>query len=220
MFQINTRKTLKNVAVIAMTVNHFASLFLHDGHLAMPIFSFLLADGFIRTRSRRKYGLRLFFWGIISNIAYWYCFESPIFFGSAIFTLWWSFLLLWVWESCLHQYQKILLLFIIPLVSFFGDWGFCSPVWTFLFYHHIKKPNTKNIVFLAAAGIGVVYILSIHYLFSAFLNFGFFIGLVLLYFSGNNIYIDKNLQFPPKWMKIAFYLYYPIHLVLLKLLAT
>ena len=65
---------LKTIAIIAMTVDHTAFLFIEKhsllyyfmrmfGRLTAPIMTFLLVEGFRHTHNRKKYlGKQLFWW--------------------------------------------------------------------------------------------------------------------------------------------------------------
>ena len=73
---------LKWIAILSMTLNHMGIALAEEGNLHMVwlanqvgrpafiIFSFLLTEGFIHTRSRRRYLLRLLFLGAVSEIPY------------------------------------------------------------------------------------------------------------------------------------------------------
>ena len=71
------RQKLKWLAIIAMTVDHIAYLFVEQntllyyfmrmfGRLTAPIMVFLLTEGYRHTRSRKKYLARLFMFAGIS----------------------------------------------------------------------------------------------------------------------------------------------------------
>lgn len=73
---------LKWIAILSMTLNHMgialaglgnphmACLAIQAGRPAFIIFSFLLTEGFVYTRSRKRYLLRLLFLGAVSELPY------------------------------------------------------------------------------------------------------------------------------------------------------
>lgn len=91
-YHIFSGSALKLIAVITMMVDHMALLWLHPvvskitllhflgrtltlyslmrliGRISFPIFCFLIVEGFLHTRDRRKYGTRLLFFALISEI--------------------------------------------------------------------------------------------------------------------------------------------------------
>ena len=121
--RINSNK-LKLVAIIAMALDHFAMVFFYRrveliplcprplfyfyytcrsiGRIALPIFIFLMSEGFKYTRSKPKYLLRLLVFAIISEIPYnladakrfWFPLEQNI-----LFTLFMSLLNLYIIEK-------------------------------------------------------------------------------------------------------------------------
>ncbi len=68
---------LKLIAIITMFIDHVGALIYTDlrflrmiGRISFPIFAYMLAMGFIHTSNRKKYGLRLFLFALISQPAY------------------------------------------------------------------------------------------------------------------------------------------------------
>ena len=69
-----TSFALHLIAMLSMFIDH-AAIILFDnqeimrivGRIAFPIFAFLLVEGFKKTRSRKKYFIRLFILAIISE---------------------------------------------------------------------------------------------------------------------------------------------------------
>lgn len=66
---------LKIIAYIFMVVDHVYMICLPSriegrliGRMAMPIFFYLLCKGWKRSRSVKKYGLRLLIWGLVSQV--------------------------------------------------------------------------------------------------------------------------------------------------------
>ncbi|HEY1037644.1 MAG TPA: TraX family protein [Candidatus Paceibacterota bacterium] len=73
---------LKLLACLTMLIDHIGFLFFPEqiawriiGRLSFPLFAFLIAEGYSKTKDRNKYFGRLFLFGIISQIPYKYFHE-------------------------------------------------------------------------------------------------------------------------------------------------
>lgn len=79
------------------------------GRLAFPIFAFLLAEGFVHTRSVKGYALRLLFWAVVSEIPFDLMYASTAFFPFHQNVLW-TFLLallcMWVIDAVGRRGRK------------------------------------------------------------------------------------------------------------------
>jgi len=75
-----SQEGLKLLACVTMLLDHWAAVFVKDyvpymilrglGRIAFPIFCFLLVEGAVRTRSRRKYALRLAVGAVLSELPF------------------------------------------------------------------------------------------------------------------------------------------------------
>lgn len=121
---------LKWIAILTMFCDHFAfifyptllnrNLFVHDilrqwiGRLSFPIFAFLIAEGFYKTRNVHKYAFRLFLFAIISELPF-----DLAFFGGVnwqyqniFFTLFTGLLALWGMREFKPVLLKLLFIFL------------------------------------------------------------------------------------------------------------
>lgn len=84
-YQILDGTTLKIIAMISMVFDHVGDMFFPGfmwprmiGRLAMPIFSFFIAEGFAHTRDKKKYLGRLGLFALISEIPFDLAFEGKL----------------------------------------------------------------------------------------------------------------------------------------------
>ena len=84
-YQILDGTTLKIIAMISMVFDHTGDVFSPNvmwprmiGRLAMPIFSFFIAEGFAHTRDKKKYLVRLGLFALISEIPFDLAFDGRL----------------------------------------------------------------------------------------------------------------------------------------------
>ena len=84
-YQVLDGTTLKIIAMISMVFDHVGDMFFPDvmwlrmiGRLAMPIFSFFIAEGVAHTRDRKKYLCRIGIFALISEIPFDLAFEGRV----------------------------------------------------------------------------------------------------------------------------------------------
>ncbi|MCQ2576517.1 MAG: conjugal transfer protein TraX [Treponema sp.] len=231
-----TGNILKFIAILAMTLDHFAWFISLDfsyswwtvvmhfiGRMTMPIMCFMIVEGYYHTRSIKKYLLRLFIFAVISHFPYNFFLEpsvkSLLSFRqtSIIWPLFCSVCALLVidnthWEKHLEGWQEILLILITITVSMPGDW-FVFPVLCVLVINKYRGNLTKQ-------WIGVLVLMSLMGLLIYFTTKN-----VLYAFSHFAVIIDWPLMAlyngeRGKWkgMKWFFYIYYPLHLLIFGLI--
>lgn len=96
------------------------------GRLAFPIFAFMLAEGFFRTRNRKKYALRLLIFALVSEIPFDFMYGGTAFYPFHQNVLW-TFLLAfgcmsliqWVWTKS-RQWKSPLLALAVPAITAAG----------------------------------------------------------------------------------------------------
>ena len=95
------------------------------GRLTAPIMCFFLVEGFLHTRSKKRYALRLAIFAVISQVPYALAHKHSILSTdfNMLFTLLISFLVLCVIESECNAVLHWLGCSLLIISSVFGDWG-------------------------------------------------------------------------------------------------
>lgn len=218
------RNQIKYIAVIAMIVDHISAFFVPItnpiglimriiGRLTAPIMCFFLAEGFRYTSSRKKYGIRLFVFAVVSQFAYAFAHGISLLTPSfnMIFTLFLCFLILQAYEKIENSVLKAVVIFILIAFSLFSDWGIVAPLWVMSFYILHKDTNYNIFVFSLISIIHIVistaYTISSGYSwYSQMWQLGVFMFIPFLFFY-NRQGGKKNIF--TKWL---FYIVYPLHL--------
>lgn len=219
--KIFNRNVLKYTAIVTMLLDHIAIFLPSDstlycimrflGRLTAPIMCFFIAEGFYYTHSKNKYCIRLGIFALISQLAYTFFNEGTLLTyrlltsWNVIFTLFIGFCALLAYEKILNKPIKWIVIGLLCIVSFIGDWRFIAPLWILCFY--IFRGNKKNImVFSVLAGIEVLSCLPNIISDGQLWQIGvFFVVPLLLLYNG-----QKGRNNPVhKW---AFYWFYPLHL--------
>ena len=215
---------LKLIACLSMLIDHAAAIFGFAlkwraiGRLAFPIYCFLLVEGVYHTRSPKKYALRLAFAALISEFAFDFAFYGRCVWQhqNVMLTLLLGVLALEVMKHCPNLLLKILA--VIPF-ALAADWLNTDYRWygvalVALFGLARELPGKWP---LLAAGMTVLFCMMPS---STVMILGISVpvqlfGLVSLVpialYSGEKLTRSKAAQ----W---AFYLFYPVHMVLLRLL--
>ncbi len=232
--QILNRDVVKYIAMVTMLLNHIALIFLpvgswlaelftDIGYFTAPTMCFFLAEGYEYTQSKRKYGLRLLLFAILSQIPFALAFE----FGNLnmIFTLLCCFLILVIMDRIQNPLFRMALCVLMTLTTVISDWALLAPIYTVLFRN--SRGNRRKLVRSFAAA----YVL---FVFFNFLNYtmrpeytaaealaldllsgaGIIVSavVILLFYNGKRAGRGRTFS---KWF---FYLFYPGHLLLLYLI--
>ena len=227
--------SLKLIAILAMTIDHVADLIYPGmpnniicvimhliGRLTAPIMFFFICEGFFYTKNLKKYISRLFIFSIISHFAY--CFAFGINFipfstgeifnqTSIMWTLAWSVVALYIayGENKLKEWHKYVLIILLNLVTFSADWSSIGLMIIVSMYEHRGNLNKQ---------MGNMILWSLIYIIVSFIFVNKVyalvqLGIILVYpllklYDGTK----GNL----KWMKWFFYVYYPLHLIIIGIL--
>ena len=218
-YQIFDGTTLKIIAMISMVIDHVGDIFFPEvlwlrmiGRLAMPIFSFCIAEGYAHTRDKNKYLLRMGIFALVSEIPFDLAFDGHIGFShqNIMLTFCISILALKIFDLlCDGEKQNAgktvlgtLAVVVMAFLAFLlrADYTFFAVFAVFLFYVLRKKHP------LFRSGVGVAFLAltrTMGYYCTTGVSF-----IPLAMYNGKK---GKGL----KWL---FYAFYPGHLFVLYLL--
>ncbi len=223
---------LKIIAIIAMTIDHIADLlypgmpniFISNvmhiiGRLTAPIMFFFICEGYHYTKNVKNYISRLFIFALISHFAY--CFAFGINFipfstgdifnqTSIMWTLAWAVVALHILhgKNNLKEWQKWLLIILINLITFSSD--FSSIAVMAILFMYDRRGNLKSQMTSMMAWLTLYALIS--YLFVS-KTYGLIAMTAILVYPLLKNYNGKRGK--AKWLKWFFYLYYPLHLIII-----
>lgn len=214
-------------------------IFLHFiGRITAPIMFYLLVEGYNHTRNKNRYTLRLFIFSLVSYLPYVY-FHSKTLLNSippadaflsqsVIFTLFLALLMLRALHEIENPVLKCFVIVCLVLISPIGDWGYTG-MFMVLVFDLLRGNFTKQAIgYSVIVGIMLMEVISrwikmigttsfsIQTIAAqsgyVFVQMGMFLPLLFLYlYNGERGSTSKF----SKW---SFYIFYPLHLVLLLLL--
>lgn len=165
------RNELKYLAMAAMLIDHIAWAFVplnsmpgqlmhFVGRLTGPTMAFFLAEGYIHTHDRKKYGLRLGIFALISWPAFSY-FETGHLYNIAfgvIYTLFLGFLAILLWDrGRMAKGWKLALTVLICVFSVPGDWGVFDVLWPLFLWQYREEPRKKWLSYGVVAAAAFVF---------------------------------------------------------------
>ncbi len=237
---------LKIIAVISMLIDHIGAVFFPQaillriiGRLAFPIYCFLIAEGYTHTKSAPGYLMRLGAFALISEIPFNFAFNGRIFYfgGCNVFiTLFLGLLgiilfdMILKWDSIPRLASFVLALVPVALLcrtadTLHSDYGKYGVLLVFIFY--LFRQNRTAALFMFALSTVLKYAVTANVydgalkLFEAngtvwYLYFGMTQMFCLLAAIPIALYSGQSGYKGLKWF---FYAFYPVHLLLLGLLA-
>lgn len=229
------RDTIKYIAAVPMIIGHFVSAFTEHGLLesntlwtvltalscfAPPVFFFSISDGYLYTRSKKQYALRLLVFAVITQVPFILLHYGTDFTLSDLrnlnvfFTLFAGLVAIIIWESKAKLSLRIAGVILIDMITFAleCEWMiFGVPI--ILGLHIFRESPKKRFIFFAVCAVTMQYIswgMSIYILLSP----GFITGTLSMlasYFFRTAFYNGKKGSHPvfAKWF---FYIIYPLHL--------
>lgn len=234
-YKILNRDVIKYLAVLTMLLNHISTIFLQSGSLVAEVFldlgyftaitmCYFLVEGFRYTRSKRNYFVRLLLFALLSQIPYSLAFtqNGMIEFQNLnmLFTLLICFGILMVVERVADKGLKIVYILLLLFASTICDWAVLAPVFTLLFIWSQGSKKREKLAFLFAMLLfGAFNFLGGLGRFSFKTNgiyaLGSMLGIALAGIVLVEFYNGKRMQRGKVFSKWFFYLFYPVHLLLL-----
>ncbi len=230
------RNQIKYIVIVAMLLDHIAWAFvplqswqgqlMHMiGRLTGPTMAYFIAEGYVHTRNVKKYAQRLAVFAILSWVPFTF-FEYgylPLhrvngylvfdFAPGVMYTLLLSLLAVWTWDSkTLLQAQKKCIIFGLCILSFWGDWPLLDILYALCFFIYRDDEKKKWATYLCLSVLNFAF--GGFGLWSIFQVGVFFVPLLLHYAYNGQAGSKKAIH---KWF---FYLFYPLHLIVLGILKT
>ncbi|MBN1463884.1 MAG: hypothetical protein JW922_09465 [Paludibacteraceae bacterium] len=224
---------IKIIAIITMTVDHIG-LFLFPtmpslrliGRFSFPFFAWLIASGEQHTKNVKKYAMRLLLFGLISQIPYALLFAD---FPHAIFsklnimfTLLLGLISIQLYKAVAKKSKYLAFLFVV-LVAVFGEvnnvsYGAAGVLSIALFYIYFNNKLmmwlTQTMIFVAYYWVPIAYgIIMFSSLYADQL-----LGLVQPFAVLSILVINSYNGKQGKPIKLFFYLFYPLHLLVIYLI--
>ena len=201
--------TLKMIAIISMLIDHIGYIFFPNamifriiGRLSFPIFTYVLAEGFVYTKDVKKYLLRLGVFALLSEIPFDLAFTGKVFEFShqnIFFTLFFGVLMLYTMsrmKNIVIQYATVLVtIFVCQFLH--TDYSSIGVLLVFVFYVFRQRKVEKLLI-------------------AGFIFFALTGGLQLYALLAFPLITLHNGEQGPK-LKAFFYLFYPAHLLILYL---
>lgn len=231
---------LKIIAIIGMLINHMGILFewSHSvqtlpffaisefiGRFTFPIMAYLLVEGYHYTRNLKKYAGRLTIFWLISIYPFYllhnpdYAFSITDIPNNIFFTLLMGLIMLISYEKIKSPIGHFFIVILFMFLTILSDWNLLGIILIWAFY---KFHNDKGIKITMFSFFAVFELIAIIGVFTAtnlagnieemFAALGFLVvGYLLLNYNGARGY-------SPNWVKWGFYIFYPMHLVVLEVI--
>lgn len=241
MKRIFDANSIKTIAIIAMTLDHIAwilfpgyshapiALLLHIlGRITCPIMCYCIAEGYHHTRNITRYTQRLFIFSVISHFAYVYFSGNyidwksfiPFYYGdilnqtSVMWSLAWGLVMLRIANSSkLKALTKYILIIGICLITFPSDWSCIASLCILAFGTNrgkLKKQMLWMVFYVALYAAVYFWVLDKVY---GIIQLAVVLAIpVIAMYNGKR---GQNAKIN-KFMKYAFYIYYPLHLFVLR----
>ena len=226
-FSLN-RNQLKYITIVAMTLDHIATIYFpltspigwlchFFGRIVGPIMAYFIVEGYMHTSNVKRYAIRLGIFALISWLPFslFMTGKFPTAQFGVIYSLFLGLLSLIVWDAKKIPYWiKPVILTALVLLSNFGNWSFFDVLIPLFVYIYRKNESEKWIwMFGLSAAAVLTQWLTIGSLVGGSYCIGIMLAPLMLKFLYNGDGGKKSAF--NKWF---FYIYYPAHLLFLAVL--
>jgi len=206
------------VAVVSMIIDHVGFVFFPEmiifqiiGRLSFPLYAYLIALGYSRTKNSIIYFFRVLVLAIVSQWFFNYLI-SPIKL-NVCFTLSFSIISLIVFES--NRINKVLKLFLYILILFLAlllgcEYGSYGILLVLLFHLYIRNQHDKTYKIYAITSIILLIIVSMFVFSFSIIHLYSILSLPIILLTPKNIQKIKVNS-----IKHINYLVYPLHLLIM-----
>lgn len=218
---------IKLFVAVAMVADHAAwyylkadsvpAMILHFfGNMCAPLMCFLIAEGYVHTRSVEKYALRLFAFAVISHIPFSLYVHRNIQLTptSIIFTLLTALIAIYAFD---HMPNKPLAVFVVLALAFitrYADWSYFAVLFAVLLFALRDRPALRGVAYSALSVVHILYGAFYQHLpyYRLIPMLGAFAVIpVILMYNGSRGKINSV----AKW---GFYIFYPLQFLALYLI--
>lgn len=236
-----TLNALKYIAIAAMFISHLdfalspsentSAILYAIGRVTAPIMFFSLVEGYHKTRSKKKYAIRLLGFAIISYFPFSYMVSSGNIYDlnltylNVIFTIFLGFVAIYVRREVENIFLKTILLYAIMALSLPCDWGGVGIILILIldFYYDNRKNQIFGYliwVFLYLGVSGLIFRPFYNFLYEGefvmdlpIIDFLEAIGFLMVIPLLKNYNEEKGKDtFFSRWI---FYIFYPAHALLI-----
>ena len=228
---------IKLIAIITMLCDHSGDAIIGHfsilniiGRIAFPLFCFQIVIGYKHTKNVKKYLLRLFIFGFISQIPFGlftYSYLGRFDLLNVYFTLALGLLAIYIFDTFSKKYKPIAIVLDIFLMVIaelaqtdYGWFGVCLIICIYLFYNdkkYIQKSENSVTYFNNNILFTIVFFALVLIKFSNYFSVGsYYLGIVQIigtFFPIVFMLLYNGKKGPS--MKYVFYAFYPVHLLIL-----
>ena len=221
---------LKIIACFTMLLCHIPFVYpqysvplIYIGKISFPLYAFLISEGYVHTRNFSKYLTRLIVFGVISQIPAYLLFVGKSFNGlylNIFFTLALGLLGIRIYDKIKSKYISIPLIILLSVIAELlkFDYGAFGVLMIVCFY--VFKRIKLNMVISQMFLMFILYMKKMSYYTFSLFNLQYILFQLLFSVISLAIiltYNGKKGKSSSK-IKLMFYCFYPVHLIILDLL--